>query len=337
MSEENQGQEGQGQQTQSSEGQAQSEGGQPSGQDLIAPYLESVDEGVRDTVGEVLNRFRSDQDAQVNRALEQRAQELQALQQESEIPMTIYQNLMTDPVGTLEWLTERLQEEMEVDARSQLLERWQQGQQQQDHSHHPVELARRLVRAGVEDARHVQEDGQHHAVGHPAVHVAHELAEADVGLQPEDVLVRALHGGDVIEHQQDAGDGEAQEEEEGETAQAEGVGDLDVRAVDAGGVEVEEDVGGHREHLVARGVGVAGAEDRAPDAIGEGRVVEPVAHRPAFRSFRRRHPLSSFPCRRRRAGPVPWWSGSSCADSPLWGNSAPCFVCRHASEAMVTV
>jgi hypothetical protein len=113
-----------------SSGQEQS-GGDPSGQDLIAPYLESVDEGVRDTVGEVLNRFRSDQDANVNRALEQRAQELQALQQESEIPMTIYQNLMTDPVGTLEWLTERLQEEMEVDARSQLLERWQQGQQQQ--------------------------------------------------------------------------------------------------------------------------------------------------------------------------------------------------------------
>ena len=63
----------------------------------------------------------------------------------------------------------------------------QQGEQQEDDADDPVELARRLVRAVIEDPRHVEEDRQHHEVCSPTVHVAHQLPEGDVGGQRLDV------------------------------------------------------------------------------------------------------------------------------------------------------
>lgn len=103
------------------------EGGQqtePSGgQGFIEPYLEDVPEEVRPTVEAKLDQFRKDQDAQVTRRFDQ-------LQQETEIPVTVYNALMNDPVGTLQWITERFQEDRGIDLRNQLLEQWgvQQGE-----------------------------------------------------------------------------------------------------------------------------------------------------------------------------------------------------------------
>lgn len=97
---------------------------QPSGQGFIEPYLEDVDENIRPTVQQKLEQFRQDQDAQVTKRFDQ-------LRQETEIPVTVYNALMDDPVGTLQWITERFQEDRGIDVRSQLLQQWQDYQEQQ--------------------------------------------------------------------------------------------------------------------------------------------------------------------------------------------------------------
>jgi hypothetical protein len=75
----------------------------------------------------------------------------------------------------------------------------------------------------VEDAAHVQEHGEHHEVRAPPVHVAHERAEGDRGLQRLHRRPCRRRGRPVEEHQEDAGDREQDEQEEGEPAQAERV------------------------------------------------------------------------------------------------------------------
>src|SRR5579872_5879007 len=94
----------------------------------------------------------------------------------------------------------------------------QEGGEKEDHANHPVELTRRLIGAMVEDADHVQRDGDDHQVRGPAVHVAHQLAEGDGAVDLLDVAIGDALLGDEIEHQEDAGDGQHQEEEERETA-----------------------------------------------------------------------------------------------------------------------
>jgi len=152
----------------------------------------------------------------------------------------------------------------------------EEGEHQEDDADHPVELAWRFVGARIEHPHHVQEDEDDHRVGHPTVQVAHQLPELDGRGDVLHVEVGAVDARHVIEHEQDAGDGEAQEHEEREAAEAVRVRDLDVRAMDAGGVEVEEHVGRDHEHLVAGRVRVAGAEDRLPHVVVEHLVVDLV-------------------------------------------------------------
>lgn len=95
--------------------------GQPSGQGFIDPYLNDVDETVRPVVQQKLEQFRQDQDAQVTRRFEQ-------LRNETEVPVTVYNALMNDPVGTMQWIAERFEQDRGVNLRDQLLEQWQQSQ-----------------------------------------------------------------------------------------------------------------------------------------------------------------------------------------------------------------
>lgn len=105
---------------------------QPTQDDFIQPYLEGVDENVRPTVQEVLTRFRSEQDAQVNKKFQEYNSQLDAYRQyapdpsELEIPVALYESLVQDPIGTLNWVAERFQEEGGRDLRSELLQTWQQ-------------------------------------------------------------------------------------------------------------------------------------------------------------------------------------------------------------------
>lgn len=103
---------------------------EPSGQDLIAPYLEGVDPNIREAVAERLERFRQDTDANVNKRFEKTSTELKAYKQLAEdpaaleTPVALYENLLQDPEGTLEWVVEQFQQEMGVDLRAKLLEKW---------------------------------------------------------------------------------------------------------------------------------------------------------------------------------------------------------------------
>src|SRR5688500_3598641 len=143
--------------------------------------------------------------------------------------------------------------------------RQQQREHEEQRADDPVELARRLVRAGVEDPDHVQEHGDDHAVGGPAVHVAQELAEDDHGLEILHVRVGPLRRGAVIEHQERPGEREQEEEEEREPSHAPRVGDGERVAAHLDGVKMQEDVREDRERLVLARVGVAVTEERTPD------------------------------------------------------------------------
>ena len=167
-------------------------------------------------------------------------------------------------------------------------ERQPEGEEQQDHADDPVELARRLVRARVEHARHVQRHAEHHQVGTPSVEVPDEVPQehgrpdalhVGVGLPAADVGHRP-----VEEHQEDAGDREQDEQEERQAAQAERVGQLQPVALHLHRVEVVQHVVHRRERAVARRVLVAlpedGArpEDRLPD-LGLPETVAELARR----------------------------------------------------------
>src|SRR3990172_1446174 len=65
-------------------------------------------------------------------------------------------------------------------------ERQHDREEQQDDADDPVELARRLVGAVVEDPHHVQEDEEHHEVGAPAMDVPGEQPEGDLRLDAQD-------------------------------------------------------------------------------------------------------------------------------------------------------
>ena len=79
------------------------------------------------------------------------------------------------------------------------------GQDQQHDADHPVELARVLVGAEDEGARHVEPDQDDHHAGAPLVHAAHELAEEDVVRQVGDRRVGLGRGRRVVHRQEDAG------------------------------------------------------------------------------------------------------------------------------------
>ena len=103
-------------------------------------------------------------------------------------------------------------------------------QQQQHHADDPVELARLLVGAGVEDANEVQRDDEHHQVRRPAVHVPDELSESDAGLQVLHVAVGRADRRRVHEHEVHAGDEQDAEEHCGDEAEAQRVAQVAARA-----------------------------------------------------------------------------------------------------------
>lgn len=88
-----------------------------SGQGFLEPYLNDVPEDQRAVVEPVLERYRQEQDARFNKRFEQ-------LQEDARIPTTIYQSLLQDPVQTLNWIADRMQEERGLDIRSTLVDQW---------------------------------------------------------------------------------------------------------------------------------------------------------------------------------------------------------------------
>lgn len=95
---------------------------QHGGQELIAPYLEGVSEEHRDVVADALERYRQDSDANITKRFEELnrfkayAEDPQAL----ETPVALYENLMEDPKGTVQWILDQFAAGG-IDLRSQLL------------------------------------------------------------------------------------------------------------------------------------------------------------------------------------------------------------------------
>lgn len=97
------------------------EGSDTSG--FLDPYLSELPEDQREIVRPVMEKFRKEQDAKVNQRFEQ-------LREEARIPTMIHQALIQDPLTTLGWIADRIQEEQGLDVRQELLQRWQQGMEQ---------------------------------------------------------------------------------------------------------------------------------------------------------------------------------------------------------------
>ena len=138
------------------------------------------------------------------------------------------------------------------------------------------------------------------------MHIAHEIAEGhragdllDIGVG--DALLR-----NEVEHEEDAGDRQHQEEEEGEAAEAPGVGDLHRLAADLDGMQVQEHIAHHHQRLVEGSVGIAMAEDGSPElALGD--VAEALSSRPRFVVLT----LPPQGCPRRVAARLVVWKGST--------------------------
>lgn len=110
------------QQVQPNDGQGNGVVDDPTG--FISPYLENLDPSVQPVVHERLEQFRKDQDANVNRRLEQSATKLNEYEQlgdpeQLQRANSVYSWLLSDPVSAINWVVEAYEQEG-VDIRGQL-------------------------------------------------------------------------------------------------------------------------------------------------------------------------------------------------------------------------
>ena len=144
-------------------------------------------------------------------------------------------------------------------------ERQAQSQQQQQHADHPVELARLLVRAGVEHPAHMQKDADHHAVRRPAMHVAQERPHEDDKLKILHVLVSLRRVGTVIAHQRYPGGHQDEKEKEGDEAQVKRVPELQILFLHLGRMDMQPHVEKDQFGLSLVGGERIPPHDRLPD------------------------------------------------------------------------
>ena len=106
-------------------------------------------------------------------------------------------------------------------------------------------------------------------MGRPAVNIAQHYPEGDDILKVFHVAVGQLGGGGVVEHQQDPGCGQQDEQEKGDQTQAEGITQAQGVYMDPNRMQMQEDVAEYGSGaLLFRGTAFA-AEDRFLDISGK--------------------------------------------------------------------
>src|ERR1035441_3368019 len=144
-------------------------------------------------------------------------------------------------------------------------ERESQGEQEQHHADHPVELSRPLVRPRVKDPAHVEEDADHHAMSTPPVHVAQKTPQINHKLEVLHVLVCLRRIRAIVEHQRHPRGNQNQEEEEGDEPEVKGMLHLEVFFLHFGGGNVEPHVEEDELTLPLVGGQRVGPDDGLPD------------------------------------------------------------------------
>ena len=157
-------------------------------------------------------------------------------------------------------------------------------QQQHGHAQDPVQLARRAVPAGEEDAQQVQHCRHHQQVGRPVMDVAQQVAKPGIGAQRQDIQVGLLGAGGIVHLQEDAGDGQDGHQQRRQTAQPPGVGPFQRGDRHFGGVQVQHQAVHHHAHPAAviggnarRSQAAQPLEDRNAGGIG-GFVAHQILH-----------------------------------------------------------
>ena len=169
-------------------------------------------------------------------------------------------------------------------------ERKAERQDKKHEAEQPVHLPGLPVGGGIEDPGHVEQHGDHHQVGAPAVDIAHEPAGGDDVMDVLDRLV-GQHGGRlVIEHEEQAGHRQEQERGGADESEPHRVRPAKAPPVDPRAVDMQEQV----------------LEDRfGAGTVGHRRTLanEAVPHRPGDPSevgyvlFPGPHHFSPFPFR----------------------------------------
>jgi hypothetical protein len=131
-------------------------------------------------------------------------------------------------------------------------------------SNHPVEFTRWPVGTCVENPDHVQEDRYYHPMRSPSMEVSQDLSIEDQG-QSLHIEICPFDGGCVEEHQKDTRDGENDEEEAGDSAEAEGIGEPKAMALHLRGKDMEEEVMKHHHGSLQIRIRYSGSEDGSPD------------------------------------------------------------------------
>ena len=143
-------------------------------------------------------------------------------------------------------------------------EREQQRERQQDDADHPVELARRLVGAVVEDAAMCRKtESTMRCAAHRCMLRTSEPNVTAVSRFCTFASTPSVDGRPVEEHQEDAGDRQQDEQEERQAAEAQRVGDLHRVPLHLHRVKVVQHVVHDHVGAVPGAVGVALAVDRA--------------------------------------------------------------------------
>ena len=164
--------------------------------------------------------------------------------------------------------TDRHRPERQLVPRQQVAgEGKEQRDQQQRQTDQPVGGALCSVRAGEEDAQHVQKHHQHHQVRRPAVLVAQQPAEPDDVVDVLDAPVGLLGGRHVEEHQQHAGDRQDQEEEGGDGAEPQAVAPREALLDDLRRKPVQPEVLDDRGAGFALAGGAPGPRHPAPQPL----------------------------------------------------------------------
>lgn len=154
---------------------------QPTGQELIAPYLEGLDGSVRDTVSERLERFRQETDRNANSKIQSLSEQLKGFQKFTDDPeqlapvVDLYAWLMQEPEAALPWIVEALHTERGVDLdtlKDPLMEKLgiqqppsgSNGAQEQPESGATDEAGKPLTRADLEAFTREQEQARERQV-----------------------------------------------------------------------------------------------------------------------------------------------------------------------------
>ncbi len=138
-----------------------------------------------------------------------------------------------------------------------------EGEDEEADSDDPVEFPGRSVGTCVKYPDHVKKDGYHHPMGRPPMEVSQDLTIEDE-CQRLHIKIGSFNRRCIVEHKEDSGDGEDDEEEAGDPTEAKSIGESKTMPFYLGGKDMQKEIVVDEHGPFQIGIGYSGPEDRAP-------------------------------------------------------------------------